>query len=354
MATIDQIVNVVISLQSATVPQAGFGIPMILGSSSVISPDLIRFYTSTTAMLDDGWVTTDPEYIHAVRAFSQALRPLQIAVGRRSGGTMAADIAAIQAVTNGDSWYGLILTSKVTQDILDAAAYIETQKKIYIACSSDATIPTTATGDVLSLLKALAYKRTALMFTKSAPNAALGPDAAWAGGQLPNTPGASTWKFKQLVGTSPDQYTGTQRNIVIGDPPAGLTGKNGNIYEVVGGVNITEEGWMVGGQFIDITVGIDWLQSEIQNNIYTLLVSNPKIPYTDDGGAVIQNAVVQAIKQGIANGLIDGKTPYQVVVPPVLDENPADRAMRYLPDVTFECRFSGAYHFIKVTGVVTT
>lgn len=354
MATIDQIVNVVISLQSTAVPQVGFGIPMILGTSSVISPDLIRFYTSTDAMLEDGWLSTDAEYIHAAKAFSQAIRPTQVAIGRRNGGTMAADIAAIQAVTNGDSWYGLIITSKVKADILAAAAYIETQKKIFVACSSDSDIPTAATGDLMTALKGFSYKRTALIYTLDALNAAEGPDAAWVGGQLPQTPGASTWKFKQLVGIAPDNYTGTQRNILVGDPPAGITGKNANIYETVGGVNITEEGWMAGGQFIDITVGIDWLQAEIQTNIYALLVSNPKVPYTDAGGAALQNEITKAIKQGIANGLIDGKSPYSVTVPPVLEESSNNRAIRYLPDATFSCRFSGAYHFIKVTGTVTT
>lgn len=353
MPAIDQIVNVVISLQGASVPQAGFGIPLILGSSSVISPDLIRYYSSTSAMLADGWVGTEPEYLHAVRAFAQDLSPLQVAIGRRSGGTMAADIAAIQNAPNGNAWYGLVITSKVASDILAAAAYIETQKKIFIACSADANVLSAPSGDVISQLKALNYNRTGTIYTKDAGNAANGPDAAWVGGQLPQTPGSSTWKFKQLNGINSDSYTDTERNKVIGSPPAAIVGKNGNIYESVGGVKITEEGWMASGRFIDVTVGVDWLQAEIQTNIYALLVGNPKIPYTDQGASVIYSAVQAAIKQGITNGLIDGKSAYTISTPPVLGENPTDRANRFYPDVTFECRFAGAFHFVKVTGTVT-
>jgi hypothetical protein len=348
-SAIDQIVNIQIDQQTTAVPQTGFGVPLILGSSSVISPDVIRYYTDTASMLADGWSVNDPEYKKAVAAFSQALTPDQVGIGRRLGGSMASDIAAIQAVS--DIWYGLSLTSSVAQDILDAAAYIETQKKIYVACSHDAAVPTTATGDVLSELKALGYNRTALIFTFTSGNAAAGPDSGWLGGQLPQVPGSSTWKFKQLVGVAPDAYTGTQRNIMIGTP--GVPGKNGNIYETVGGVNITEEGWMVSGKFIDITVGIDWLESTMQTNVYSLLVANPKIPYTDQGAAVIQNAVFQTIQQGVANGLIDGGSPITVEVPTVLSVSQTLRAERVFEFVTFECRLSGAFHFIKIKGTVT-
>ncbi len=354
MPSIDQIVNVVISLASSAVPRAGFGIPLILGTSTtVLSAGEFAFYSSTTEMLEDGWQTTDPEYIHATRAFAQDLSPQTIMVARRAGGTLAADIAAIQDQAQGNSWYCLILCSKVAADILAAAEYIETQKKIFIAASADSNVPTTATGDVMSQLKDFGYDRTGLFYTEASGNAALGPDAGWAGGQLPQTPGASTWKFKQLDGIDPDDFSSSERTRLIGNPPAGIVGKNANIYETVGGVNITEEGWMASGRFIDVTIGLDWLESEIQANIYDLLVGNPKLPYTDQGAAALQGAVITAIKQGIANGLIDGQTAYSVTVDPVLDVSAANRASRYYPNVSFDCRFSGAFHFVKVTGRVT-
>jgi hypothetical protein len=44
---------------------------------------------------------------------------------------------------------------------------------------------------------------------------------------------------------------------------------------------------MVSGRYIDITVGIDWFTATLQTNVFALLVSNPKIPYTDQGAAVV-------------------------------------------------------------------
>lgn len=259
------------------------------------------------------------------------------------------DIQTEQASPGGDIWYGLTICSQTKADILQVAAYIETQLKIFIADSADAAILVAATTtDVASVLKSFSYKRTAILYSGTVND---GAAAAWLGGQLPQTPGASTWKFKQLVGIAPDQLTSSQRNTCIGLP--GIPQKNCNIYDVVGGVPITEEGIMSGGQFIDLTVFIDWLVSTMQVNVYTLLVQAPKIPYTDQGIAIVENGVRQTLNQGISNGGIDGNSPVVVNVPAVLDIPVADRAERLLPDVTFSCRLAGAIHFVEIHGTVT-
>lgn len=260
--------------------------------------------------------------------------------------SIVSDIIALQAVS--DIWYGLAITSHLASDIEQVANYIETQFKIFIASSSDAGILTSGSTDVASILKAASYKRTALLYSGIPAD---GPEAAWLGGQLPQVPGASTWKFKTLVGIAPDTFTPTQRTNVIGLP--GIPGKNANIYETVGGVPITEEGTMAGGQFIDLTVGIDWLQSTMQTNIYQLLVNAPKIPYTNKGISIIETAVRQTLDQGVANGLIDGTEPITITVPDVLSISDTDRAERLLPNVNFQCRLAGALHFVQVNGVVT-
>lgn len=439
MATsLDQIVNVTISQQTAQVPQAGFGIPLFVGfSNRFLNSDLIRYYTSPDAMIADGFLVSDPEYVRGLEAFEQALSPTQIGIGNASaavtqidtisvtevdahqykvgingvdyshtagtGETSAQVISALIALINADSnagavasgsstlilsgkfpgagfttnihadanmslvhtmanhsivddliaiqaqsdlWYGLGVCSAVASDILQIAAWIESQLKIYIPVSADAAVKTSATSDVGSILKGNAYKRTALIFSALTD----GKEAGWMGGVLPTIPGSSTWKFKQAVGTTPDVFSQSERNILIGQP--GIPGKNVNIYEVVGGQAIFEEGVMAGGQFIDVTIGIDWLKSTMQNNVYALLVQAEKIPYTDIGATVIENAIQQTLRQAANNGLVDGTT-IEVSVPAVLSVPVADRANRVLPDVKFSCRLAGAFHFIKINGVVT-
>ena len=455
MATaLDQIVDVVITQQTSAVPQAGFGVPLIVGPTGFTNSDLIRYYTAPAAMLTDGFTTSSPEYLYAVEATEQALSPLTFAVGKRlaavaqvetyavstlaashlyqftlngsvisytsglsdteqvilaglladiavefptnppvsgvvtgtgpgalltltstapgAGYTSSAvdvdltnahitanhgiqdDLANILNQSNGNNWYGLVLCSNDDNDILQAAAYIETLKKIFVAASNDAAIVTTSTTDLASKLHGKSYKRTALLFSPGSYNQ--GIDAAWVGGQLPQVPGSSTWKFKQLVGISPDYFTANQRAILIGSPGVS-TGKTVNIYETVGGVNITEEGWMVGGQFIDITVGLDWLQSTIQTNVYAQLVNNPKIPYTDKGLAVIENALRQSLQQASddgGTGLLDHTTITVTSVP--VSTIPANiRAQRILPlgALSFQARLTGAFHFVNINGIVT-
>lgn len=437
-SSIEQIVRVVISQETQAVPQVGFGIPLIMGTSNRFA-ELVRYYSSAAAMLADGFTTSDPEYVRALKAFSQSLSPTQIGVGKYttpiaqverltvndvqdntiysatingilfsidsgSGATAASILAAIASAINAgsepvtagavvsnhidltadnpgegftltvsakltithitsnhsiaddiaalqnvsDVWYGLSICSNLKSDILQVAAYIESQKKIFIASSSDADILTTATDDVASTLKAFSYKRTALLYSAEANG---GPEAAWLGGQLPQTPGASTWKFKTLVGVTPDDLTQTERNNVIGTPD--IPAKNGNIYETVGGVPITEEGWMASGQFIDITIGLDWLEATMQTNVFVPLANSPKVPYTDLGVAVIENAIRQTLQTGVNNGLIDGNSPLTVSAPKVLDIPANTRAQRVLPDMKFSCRLAGALHFVQIDGTVT-
>lgn len=437
-SAIDQIININISQQTSSVPQAGFGIPLIMGPSDRFT-DLIRYYSSPSDMLTDGFLTSDQEYIKAISAVSQGLVPTQFGIGKYtapvaqvdtvtvntiadttvysltlnsilvsitsgSGATansiltalsaaivtanlgitpnvvtstmtltsavagvgfsdvgttnltvahttanhsIASDIAAVQAVS--DLWYGLLICSEAAADIEQVAAYIETQEKIYMALTLDTNVLDSAvSSDIASVLKGKAYHRTALLYSTQAVIS--GPDAGWVGGQLPNTPGANTWKFKTIVGTTPDKFSGSQRTTTIGTSTN--PGKNCNIYETVGGVGITEEGFMASGQFIDVTIGVDWIKSTMQTNIFQILVSNPKIPYTDAGVALIENAINQTLKQGVLNGLIaDGSI--SITVPSVDSISVNTRAQRILPDVTWTCRLAGALHFIVINGVVT-
>lgn len=256
-----------------------------------------------------------------------------------------------QAQVENDSWYGVSICSNADGDIEQVAAYIETQIKIFLGVSNDAAIATAATTDLGSILKGLAYARTGLIFALA--SIAEGIEAAWLGGQLPQVPGSNNWAFQTLEGISPDTLSANQQSNLIGVPEAGIKGKNVNIYQTVGGVNITQMGTMAGGQYIDITIGVDWLRSTIQTNLFQALVSASKIPYTDNGVAILISAVKSAIDQGVANGLIDGSSPIIVTAPLVATVSPTLRANRIAPTITFTCRLQGAFNAVIVNGTVT-
>lgn len=263
--------------------------------------------------------------------------------------TIVTDIQQAQQQNN--SWYGMAICSHADQDIQQVAAYIESQLKIFIAASNDSPIGGSGSSDLASLLKAASYKRTALIFSPNSYNA--GIESAWLGGQLPAVPGSNNWAFKTLAGITVDTFTATQAANVIGVPEAGIVGKNANIYQTVGGVNITQMGTMAGGQFIDITVGIDWLKSQLQTNIFSALVNAAKIPFTDKGTAIMISAVNAAIQQGVTNGLIDGNSPITITAPLVASVSANQRAQRIAPTISFTCRLQGAFNAVIVNGTVT-
>ncbi len=446
MATaLDQIVNINISASNPVVPQAGFGIPLIVGpAASGVSAGTIKYFTDPADYVTAGGSTSDTEYKHLVTAFSQALSPTQVGVGTRTAavaqvdtmtvptvtdlavynGTLngvawtftagssttaalilagikaaidalaqpvttlvvagtsmtttanvagngfaitlgtvklanahttpnhgiADDLATLQAYSN--LWYGLDITSSTDADILEAASYIETQKKIFFGNSNSSSIYSNSTTDVASLLQGLSYKRTAILATKISANLTAGMGAGWLGGMLPYPPGSATYKFKQLVGVSPDSWSSTERAFMIGVLGTS-NGKNANIYETVGSSNITEEGKMAGGQFIDMTVGIDWFESTMQTNIFAALVEAAKVPYTDEGAAIIGTAIWQTIGQAQTRGFVDASQAPTVFIPLVASQSEVDRGNRYFPGMTFSVRGAGAIHGVQINGTVT-
>ncbi len=83
MASIDNIVSITITKETATVSRVGFGTPATLTFHTTF-PEFARVYGDLSEMVTDGFATTSREYKMAQSAFSQNPRPATIVVGRRS------------------------------------------------------------------------------------------------------------------------------------------------------------------------------------------------------------------------------------------------------------------------------
>lgn len=83
-ATFADHVTVNISVDTRVISRAGFGVPLLVGYHTRF-PERVRSYTSAAAMLDDGFVTTDPLYQAALVLMSQSVKPPLFKVGRRAG-----------------------------------------------------------------------------------------------------------------------------------------------------------------------------------------------------------------------------------------------------------------------------
>lgn len=243
-----------------------------------------------------------------------------------------------------DDWYGLVLTSRVQQDVEDAAAWCEARIKLFGTASADTDIlDALSTTDIGYVLSNAEYARTFVMYHDDA--ATIYPEAAWFGKQLPSDPGSTTWKFKTLATIPSVKLTDTQRINALA--------KNVNTYETRGGVNITNDGTVAAGEFIDIIRGVDWLQARMTERVYSKLVNTPKISYTDPGIAIIEAEIRAQLDIAILQGLIALDPAYTVTVPLVKNITFNDRANRELNNVKFFATLAGAIHSLRIEGTVS-
>ena len=255
--------------------------------------------------------------------------------------TITNDLDAIK--TEDDDWYGLVVTDHTQSVVESAASWTETNKKLFIS-SSDASgvLDSGSTTDVAYNIQNSSYDRTAIVYNATPADF---PEAAWFGRMLPKDPGSATWAYKTLSGISADDLTATQSKAVHD--------KDANTYEAIGGVNVTRYGTVGSGEYLDVIRGIDWLEARMQERIYSRLVNNDKIPYTNKGIAVIENEIRGQLQDGIAAGLLASDPAFTVTVPDSADVSSTDKANRELNNVEFEATLAGAVHKITIQGVVT-
>lgn len=338
-ASIETIVKVSITKGTRQVPLAGFGVGLIIAAFSDFS-ERWRSYGDFEAVSQD---VTDVAVLQAAEVyFGQAKKPDQLIIGRiENSETPLQALQAVQA--ENDTFYAVMVLDHTPAKILAVAGYVETQKKIFLSSSQDAGILATSTSDIAYQLKALNYARSGVIYNASADT--VFPEAAWLGRMLPDTPGSETWKFKTLAGVVADNLTGTQIT--------NAQGKNCNLYVTVGGVDITTEGVMADGEYIDTIRFIDWLVSTMEVAVYSQLVNTEKVPYTNKGIAIVESAVRSTLTQGIqAGGLAADPAPV-VTVPDALSVPSADKASRTLNNVVFTATLAGAIHKVNIQGFVS-
>lgn len=259
--------------------------------------------------------------------------------------TIENDLDAV--VEENDDWYALAINDREVQTVLSAATWVEARTKLFGTASADSTIiDVSASLDTSSIAFQLfsgGFARTFLMYHQDADDDF--PECAWFGRVLPLQPGSETWKFKTLATISYSNLSTTQSQ--------NARNKRANTYEFIGGRGITREGTVSAGEFIDIIRGVDWLTARIQEFVYSVLVNNNKVPYTNAGIAVIQAEVKRALQLGIDNNFLASDPEPEVTVPDAASIPPTDKANRILRNVEFNATLAGAIHAVEIQGIVT-
>ncbi len=302
---------------------------------------------------------TDISTLTGLSLLAQASPPVQGVAAE----TPLAAMTAMVAFSN--LWYGSMFAPVTNSTITDAqyeavANYIEAQNpsRIFGITTQEAGVlnPVINT-DIASVLQSLNLQHTCVQY--SSQNlyavASLFGRAFTVDFTANNT--VITLKFKVEPGIIAETINESQA--------AALNAKNCNVFvNYSNGVAIIQQGVMCGGYFFDERQGLDWLQNQIQVNLFNLLYTSPtKIPQTDPGVHILTTGVEQALVSGVNNGLIAPgvwnssylfgqlvygqylASGYYIYCPSVNSQSETIRSQRIAPTIQVACKLAGAVHY---------
>jgi hypothetical protein len=247
------------------------------------------------------------------------------------------DLTAVKKASN--AWYGLVTLFNSELLVDAAAAWVETNTKLYGPSVQDTTIPTVAASiatDAAHDFKAAAYARSWVFAHPSADEFA---GAGEMGRFFPVSPGGETWRMKTLPGVTEEAYSDTEVQ--------NMKDKYAHFYYDMGGVPVVGGDAKSGaGEYIDTVRFLDWYTSELQAKLADLVISSDKVPFTNPGIDLIEAKVTAQNKAGIAAGGIAANPKPVVTAPDVSDIDSADKAARELAGVVTTFTLAGAIHHI--------
>lgn len=322
----------VIITQSKAAGTVGFGIPLLLcGMQAEEIPytvcgsvdDVKELFAEGTAV-----------YKAAQRIFMQDSAPREIAV---CGSALAAT-KAIDAVWDND-WRQLIVASigSEGEDSLQTIAeHIESKNdRLLFADIQDFT--------ALSAYRTL--ERTVLFYYPSGEGV---PAAALVGASAGRPPGSFTYKNLKLKGLEPLKLSDVQIKAIHNAGALTALKKAGDI--------VSSEGKSASGEFIDVIDGRDYIIKDLEYREQKLLNSADKIPYDNNGIALLEGVAVTVLQEAYHSGLIavndEGLPDFEVSFAKRSETQPGDRAERKYLGGKFRFGLAGAVHTAEIRGEI--
>ncbi|MCE5304554.1 DUF3383 domain-containing protein [bacterium] len=371
---LDSIIDVSVEVSPSSAPRATFNQLLIVGtngltiSDPITTTERVREYTATTDMLTDGFITTDAEYLAAVKYFGQSPAPDVLWVGVRDNTTSPEEsvleaLIACRAVEA--DWYICYSVEATSADIEEIAPVIETMtpSTIFAYNSANSNILTSNPTplDICTTLKNNSYQRTIGQYS-SISHAIVTAMGRACGLNNGNANSAFTLMGKNLIGITTESLTSSQRSIV--------EAKNCNLYLYYANYySIFEQGVMANGYFFDQIMNRDMLVNDIQLSCMDLIYQNRKIPQTEAGMTMIYNALVKSCELAVARGHLGPGTytginfknlntgdampnGYVIQQDSLAAQSSANRALRKAPAFYVTIKEAGAVHSITIQVLV--
>lgn len=304
---------------------------------------LIDAVTGVTAVDNTGSVGITPDDRAVASVYIDSSGPeFTIKDGAADAG-IATDYNAAVALDN--KFYGVATDAYSEAGIAAIAALVETAGKLCFMQTNDSEVWSAAATDAMSDLQGSSYVRTGLLCTREM---SAQPAVGLMNRQFSFNPGSSNWNWQRISGATSDNWTQAEADFI--------TGKNGGIYADYAATGadptgITTDVKAASGRYLDITRGVDWLDSSLAQAIANELLAREKIPNTAEGRSMIQSAMSAVMKTGERYGLLTSE--WTITIPTAAEQSASDKTNRILRDVKYTAVLTGAIDTVLVQGTLT-
>ncbi|HZK01327.1 MAG TPA: DUF3383 family protein [Anaerovoracaceae bacterium] len=328
----DFVVN--ITKQTTAISQQGFGLPLILGM------DKEHEYTEYTSIdsVSEDFSETTKEYKIASKLFGQSPAPATIAIYSIDSDDLGEESTLVTAlnelVDENNDWYFLTCTDNDEETVEALAEWTDAQMKAYFVTTQN-----------LKLTEEMENENTVVFYHDDKDDYVA--EGLVAIGAV-NDPGSITFKFKTVNGSKAAEISVTELTQLHKD--------GGNSYIRKMGVLQTTEGKTTSGEYIDVVMGVHWLQARMEEELMYLAVNNKKIPYSNEGIAMLIGVVTSVLQRGADRGIIlkdeDGKAVYELDYLKREDVPANDVANRKYNHLKWTAKLEGAIHTSTISGTV--
>ncbi len=329
-------VNVKIDL-AKPIGNVGFGIPLLLVENAAQAVE----YTVVSTMAEivaAGFASETDVYKAAQLLWMQNNAPKQIAVCAVIG--TSADAMADEILV-GKGWRQLIVINGGEDDtdytaLITAIEALE-GKMLFIGLPVDDDTVINTNG----------LRRTVLFYCDSTDNYPI-PVAAFVGEMAGRKAGSFTYKNISLKGIPAQELTAVEVDAIHNKGGLTLIQKAGD--------NVTSEGMVAGGEFIDVIDTEDYIVQQLVYKTQKLLNNADKVPFDNNGIAMLESVAVDVLQGAFNNGMIavreDGTPAYSVAYAKREDCSEDDRGNRRYLHGTFNFTLAGAVHYVEITGTI--
>ena len=320
--------------------KVGFGVPLILLEYAENPVEYVEV-SNIAEVVSAGFDTASDVYKAAQLIFSQQHAPKNIALC--AVGKSAPDALAEAALID-KGWRQLIVVTSADAEgastVNSISAAVEPlDGKLYFANldTDDATV-----------IGVSGLRRTVLFYVDATEEVPV-PVAALVGEAAGRDAGSFTYKNLILSGIAAQELTDAEVDAIHK--------KGGITYVTKAGDNVTSEGKVAGGEYIDVMDSEDWIIQQLTYKTQKVLNNSAKVPFDNNGIALLESVAESVLQTAYNNGMIatdaDGNPDYSVDYAKREDTTEEARAGRKYLGGSFRFALAGAIHEVEVNGTIT-